>query len=83
MQTQENAVVIYATALPPAKTGYRLHSYVAELVYDEQKGEYIRIICKTIQPSSIAAKAPILERKRYLRDQKGLRLRCAEGTHNC
>ena len=83
MQTQGNAVLMYATALPFSETGYPLHSYVAELAYDEQTGEYVRIICKTTQPSSIAAKAPILERKRYPRDQKGLRLRCAEGTHNC
>ena len=84
IQKQENMVSIYATALPPALVDASLYSYVAAVAYDPETGDYISIICKTTQPSSLSAKAPILERKRrFLFGRQRLQWRCAKGSHDC
>ena len=84
IQKQGNAVLMYATALPPSLIDRSLYSYVSAVAYDERTGEYRSIICRTTKPSSIVANAPILERKRHFPfGQQSLQWRCAQGTHDC
>ncbi|MDX2215065.1 MAG: type IV pilin-like G/H family protein [Oculatellaceae cyanobacterium bins.114] len=84
MEQQENVIFVYATARPEAVDNLKRYSYVASITFDETSNQYLKIVCRTTEPTTTQSNKPILqEEQNFLFGHRDRQLDCASGTDGC